>query len=106
MLMPAQRVAASTSRSRNLAVVTTKVAEEVRDLLKTRGPDLSWTFAEPLVRIQFPPAVSLRTIGSRNTRSSVTEPPPGPRRSVFGRPSLRNEEKLRRAPSSRYAALH
>ena len=36
--MSAQRVAAWTSRSRNLAVVTTKVAEEVRDLLKTRGP--------------------------------------------------------------------
>ena len=51
-----------------------------------------------IVRIRFPPVVSLRTIGPRNTRSSVTEPPPGPRRSVFGRPSLRNEEKLRRAP--------
>jgi len=38
MFMPVQRVAASTSRSRNRAVVTTKVAEEVRDLLKTRGP--------------------------------------------------------------------
>jgi hypothetical protein len=38
--IPAQRVAASTSRSRNLAVVTTKVAEEVCDLLKTRGPPI------------------------------------------------------------------
>src|SRR6516164_11803099 len=33
--------------------------------------------AVPEVRIHLPPAVSLRTIGSRNTKSSVTEPPPG-----------------------------
>jgi hypothetical protein len=31
---------------------------------KPGAPDLSWTFAEPLVRIRFPPAVSLRTFGS------------------------------------------
>ena len=37
------------------------------------APEGSFSVAGPIVRIHLPPAVSLRTIGSRNTRSSVTD---------------------------------
>jgi len=45
--------------------------------LRSAEPREPFRRAVPMVRIRFPPAVSLRTIGSRNTKSSVTEPPPG-----------------------------
>ena len=43
---------------------------------RTKPENCCLSGAELKVRIHLPPAVSLRTIGSRNTRS-VTEPPPG-----------------------------
>ena len=46
---------------------------DARDASEIRG----FGAAVLKVRIHLPPAVSLRTIGSRNTKSSVTEPPPG-----------------------------
>jgi hypothetical protein len=63
--MPAQRVAASTSRSRNLASLLRRLLRKFAISSKPAAPDLAWTFAEPLVRIHLPPAASQHHVSPR-----------------------------------------